>query len=127
MLRAGAGNSTGKNLAPIGNKTTQEVRILVIRYDILGTESADLLLEEGLSPAAKGAGISPPVLPLASAGVTSGISVIVSAISTVVTAVLFCHSILLSLYLLVLEWYVVLEVFGSREIVGAVVSTVLRL
>ena len=49
MLRTGAGDPTGENLAPFGHRPSQQVGILVIGDQILGTEFAHLLPEGSLA------------------------------------------------------------------------------
>jgi hypothetical protein len=52
VFRAGAGNAPGKYLAPVGDKTAEGIRILVVDLEFLGTEFADFLLKENLPLAA---------------------------------------------------------------------------
>jgi hypothetical protein len=52
MFRAGAGNTPGKDLAPIGNKTAEGVRVFIVYLQLLGAEFADLFLKIDLAPLA---------------------------------------------------------------------------
>jgi hypothetical protein len=51
MPGAGSGDTPGKDLAPFRNETAERIRILVINFELLGTEFTDLLFEEDLAPA----------------------------------------------------------------------------
>jgi hypothetical protein len=49
VFRAGAGNTPGKYLAPVGDKAAEGIRVLVVDLEFLGTEFTDLLFKEDLS------------------------------------------------------------------------------
>jgi hypothetical protein len=49
VFRAGTGNTPGKDLAPIGNKTAKGIRVFIVDLQLLGTEFADLLLKINLT------------------------------------------------------------------------------
>jgi hypothetical protein len=49
MLGTGSGNAPGKDLAPFRNETTERISILVINFELLGAEFADLFFEEDLA------------------------------------------------------------------------------
>jgi hypothetical protein len=56
MFRAGTGNAPGKYLPPLGDKTPEGIRILVVYLQLLGTEFTYLfLVEKDLSLAAPAA------------------------------------------------------------------------
>jgi hypothetical protein len=52
VFRAGTGNTSGKYLAPVGDKAAEGIRVLVVDLEFLGTEFTDLLFKEDLSLAA---------------------------------------------------------------------------
>jgi hypothetical protein len=72
VFRASTGNTPGKYLSPISNKTAESIRVFVVDLELLGTEFADFFLKENLPLAAPAKtlfaittfGISVPVAPI---------------------------------------------------------------
>ena len=49
MFGTGSGDTPGEYLSPLGNKTAERIGVLIVYFQLLDTEFADLLLEKNFA------------------------------------------------------------------------------